>query len=182
MALPKYIHIKESVEELKKLQKKVTPFIGVRIKALIEIKKAGKEGISKRELADKIGVNHNSIQTWRGLYESGGIESVCKHSKTGFKPSVFTKQEHKAIEAKLRDPKNGIRGYKELLEWVENEFCKDIKYNTLLKYSIRNFQSKAKVGRKSHIHKNEEAVIAFKKTLAESAKKSVKKKLPILKK
>ena len=176
MSSPKYIHIKESIEDLMKLVKKLTPIIGIRIRVLIEIKKAGKEGISKRDLAVKMGVSHNSVQTWRTMYESGGIESVCTHNKTGFKPSVFTKKEHQAIEAKLKDPKNGLRGYKELLEWVEHEFCKDIKYNTLLKYSIRNFHSKAKVGRKSHINKNEEAVIAFKKTSVRSVKKSVKKK------
>lgn len=182
MALPKIIQIKESMDELKKLYKNASPIIGIRIRALMEMKKAGDEGISKRELAEKLGVNHNSIQTWRSMYEKGGIKAICTHHKIGYKPSVFTQKEHKAIEAKLSDPKNGLRGYKELLEWVENEFGKEIKYNTLLKYSIRNFHSKAKVGRKSHIHKNEESVVAFKKTLVKPAKKSVKASHPNLKK
>lgn len=98
------------------------------------------------------------------------------HKKTGFRPSVFTKDEHASIEKKLKDPKNGLRGYVELLDWIENEFKKQIKYNTLLKYSIKNFGSKVKVARKSHIKKDEEAVSTFKKTSVKSAKKLLKTK------
>lgn len=64
----------------------------------------------------------------------------------------------------------------ELLDWIKNEFKKEIKYNTLLKYSIKNFGSKVKVARKSHIKKDEEAVKAFKKTSVKSAKTPLIKK------
>ncbi len=60
---------------------------------------------------------------------------------------------------------------KELLTWVEAEFNKTIKYNTLLKYTTRHFGSKVKVARKSHVKKDEEAVNAFKKTSLKSASK-----------
>lgn len=182
MSSPKQIQVTESVEELRKIQRKSTPLIAQRIRALIEIKKVAPEGISKRELAGKIGVNHNSIQKWRTLYCQGGLELLCTHSKKGFKPSVFTQEEHKLIEAKISDPLNGLRGYKELLEWVEAEFRKPIKYNTLLKYSIKNFHSKPKVARKSHINKDEDAVASFKKTSDESVRSSARKKRVLSKK
>jgi hypothetical protein len=67
MAAPKNLHIVESIPELKKLQKASIPMIANRIKALIEFKKNEKTGISKRAVADNIGVNHNSVQTWRKL-------------------------------------------------------------------------------------------------------------------
>jgi transposase len=144
---------------------------------LIEIKKIEGQGISKRELAELIGVNHNSIQTWRQMYLTGGISELCSHKKTGFKPSVFDKEEHNAIKEKLHDPVNGLRGYKELLAWIENDLSKEVKYNTLLKYCIRNFSSSVKVARKSHINKDPLAVEAFKKTSNESVKKlSMKRK------
>lgn len=60
----------------------------------------------------------------------------------GFKKSVLSKEEHKKIELKLNDPKNGIRGYTELLGWVNKELSKDIKYITLLKYTQHHFGSK----------------------------------------
>ena len=176
MALPKIINIKESTTELKALLKKATPLIAPRLRMLIEIKKNEDTGISKRELAMMVGVDPNSVQTWRTLYSKGGIEVIVKHAKTGFRPSVFTKAEHTAIENKLKDPTNGLGGYVELLAWAEKEFKKHIKYNTLMKYSIKNFGSKIKVARKSHINKDMEAVTTFKKTLAKSVNKSAKQK------
>lgn len=171
MSAAKIIIVKESIKELKILLKKSIPFIIPRIRMLIEMKKEASNGISKRRLAEIIGVNHNSIQTWRTMYLQGGIERLCSHNKLGFHPSVFTATEHQVIEDKLNDPYNGLRGYIELLEWIETEFDKEIKYNTLLKYCVRNFGSKVKVARKSHVKKDEQAVDAFKKTSHKSVDK-----------
>lgn len=171
MSSPKQIIIKETMPQLRKLQKDSIPMIANRIKVLIEFKKNESTGISKRVVADTVGVNHNSVQTWRTLYEQGGIEAILKHDRKEGRPSAITAEEHKLIEKKLHDPKNGLRGYVELLTWVEAEFKKTIKYNTLLKYSIRHFGSKVKVARKSHVKKDEEAVTTFKKTSVKPAKK-----------
>lgn len=176
MASPKQIIIKESLVELKRILKTSSPLIAARIRVLIELKKHEKQGVSKREVAALVGVNHNSVQSWRTVYIKGGIQAIQSHNKKGFKPSVFTQQEHLAIEKKLKDPKNGLRGYVELLAWIEQEFKKQVKYNTLLKYSIKNFGSKVKVARKSHVKKDEAAVVAFKKTLVKSARKLPKTK------
>jgi len=170
MAAPKLVSVNESISELKAFMKSSKPFFVPRIRMLIEIKKHESTGISKRDLADLVGVNHNSIQSWRSIYSKGGIKSLLSHRKTGYKKSIFTKEEHQAIKEKLHDPENGIRGYKELLQWVENQLGKDCKYNTLLKYCTRNFGSSIKVARKSHIKKDEEAVDSFKKTSKTTAK------------
>lgn len=174
MSSPKQVIIKETVAQLRKLQKDSIPMISTRIRVLLEFKKREPAAVSKRDVADLVGVSHNSVQTWRTLYISGGIEAIVKHERKGAKPSQITPEEHKLIEKKLQDPKNGLRGYVELLTWVEAEFNKTIKYNTLLKYTIRHFGSKVKVARKSHVKKDEEAVSAFKKTsLKPAGKKAV---------
>jgi hypothetical protein len=80
------------------------------------------------------------------------------------KPSIFTKEEHKKMEALLHNPKNGLAGYVELQKWVCDEFEKDVKYNTVLKYATGHFGSKVKTARKSHVKKDREAVQTFKKT------------------
>lgn len=80
------------------------------------------------------------------------------------KLSVFSKEEHKRIEKKLKDASNGLAGYIELQQWIEQEFQKEVKYNTILKYAIRHFGSRVKVARKSHVNKDEQAVASFKKT------------------
>ena len=171
MSAPKQINVVEAMSALRKLQKTSIPMISIRIKAIIEFKKHENTGISKRVVADAIGVNHNSVQTWRKMYEVGGINAILSYKKHPGRPSGITVEEHKKIESKLKDPKNGLRGYVELLNWMEVEFNKTFKYNTVLKYAYRHFQSKVKVARKSHVKKDEEAVTTFKKTLVKSVKK-----------
>lgn len=171
MSKAMYVPIKESLAELRAALREATPMIQPRIKMLIAMKKEGESGISRRELCSSIGVCSQSVDKWRKLYKTEGLSGLTSHGRIGFKPGSFSESEHAQIEEKLNDPSNGLRGYKELQEWIINEFQKEIKYNTLLKYSIKNFGSKVKVARKYHAKKDEEAVASFKKTLVQSAKK-----------
>ena len=172
MALPFQITVKQTIPELRKLQRTTGALISKRLLMLIEIKKHEKKGISKRELSRITGINHNSIVKWRKLYNLSGIEPLLKHGRVGgFKKSVVSKEEHQKIAIKLNDPKNGLRGYTELLEWVNKELSKNMKYITLVKYAERHFGSKIKVARKSHVKKDEEAVATFKKTSLKNARK-----------
>lgn len=174
MAHPLYIPVKESIRELRGLLKASSPLIQPRIKLLIAMKKSGETGISKRCLIEEIGVSGQSIHTWRTNYKNGGLKSLVSHKKIGFKPRTFTTKEHAKIEKKLKESENGLRGFKELQEWIIKEFKKEVKYNTVLKYTIKHFGAKVKVARKSHVKKDEEAVSSFKKTLLGSAKKPSK--------
>lgn len=114
--------------------------IANRIKAIIKFKKHEQMGISKRAVADAIGVNHNSVKTWRKIYETGGIDAILSFEQQSGRPSVISPSEHKIIERKLIDQKNGLRGYVELLNWMVIELKKSFKYNTIVKYSYRHFQ------------------------------------------
>lgn len=173
MSQPKRLVVKERKTELKSILKKAALLIAPRIRMLLVELEYSSTGISRRDLAAIIGVDPNSITNWRLLYETGGIDAITSHKKTGFRPSVFTAEEHLALEKKLNDPKNGLRGYVELQNWIEKEFNKEVRYNTLLKYSIKNFSSSVKVARKSHVKKDEAAVATFKKTLVKTVNKSV---------
>jgi transposase len=141
------------------------------MRVLIELKKHEKTGISKRDLADITGINHNSITKWRKLYIANGLESLLIHGRIGFKKSLINEFEHKCLEKKLNDPRNGIRGYIELQDWLNSKFNKDFKYITVVKYVQRHFGSKIKVARKSHVKKDVELVDTFKKTSVKSSKK-----------
>lgn len=171
MAHAKIFVIKESEKEINKLLKQTIPFIGQRLRVLLIMKQNETTGISRREVAKLAGVDPNSVQNWRKLYLTEGIEGLMKHQKTGFKPSVFTPIEHDMLEAKLNNPENGIQGYVELKDWIEKETGKVFNYNTLLFYCIRNFKSSVKVARKSHVNKDENKVDVFKKTSDKSVKK-----------
>ena len=171
MSQAKLLIIKEGIKELLQLRKNSSDTKSKRLLMLIELKKEKNIAVSKRDLAKRIGVDPNSITSWKRLYEQSGIDGIMLDGRIGFKASVVSAEEHKKIELKLKDPKNGIRGYVELLDWVKTELSKDMKYITLVKYAERHFGSKIKVARKSHVKKDDQGVETFKKNLAKSAKK-----------
>jgi transposase len=174
MAKAERLFVKESISELKRLSGKYCVTVSTRIRMLITIKNHQDRGISKRELAKILGVSSSSTQIWRTLYKQGGLDLLLQDGRTGFKPSVISKEEHAEIALKLNNPTNGLRGYVELQAWLADEFGKQIKYNTLLKYCRLHFGSKSKVARKSHVKKDEQSVEVFKKTSVKSVGTSTK--------
>jgi transposase len=170
MSNPIIFPTKESENEIKKLMKSNIPMIALRLRVLLECKKHEQTGISKRDIADATGANHNSVTQWRKRYTEGGIEALLTHEKTGFKPSIITPKQKEIIKKKLEDAEHPVRGFKELQDWVEKEFACKVRYSTLWAYVKRNFGAKVKVARKSHIRKDKQAVEAFKKTSVTNAK------------
>jgi len=172
MARAKEIIVQESVEDLQKyLRKSTCQTIKNRIKMLIAIKRREPEMLSKNELAKLCKNNHNSINAWRRLYLTGGIEAIMQHHWTGTKSKHISMEHHQQMSEKLSNPTNGLVGYKELLNWVEAEFNISMKYTTLYEYTRRNFKTKMKVSRKSHVQKNEEDLTAFKKKRRRSSER-----------
>ena len=71
----------------------------------------------------------------------------------------------------LNNPASGLRGYTELLTYLEKKFDTKFKYNTLLKFCIKNYKSSVKTARKSHVKKDVVLVDTFKKTSVTPVKK-----------
>lgn len=171
MSSPKIFAIKESESAIKKLIKASNPMIAKRLHALLLFKRHQQDGLSKRQLADEIGVNHNSIQTWRTLYIKGGIKSLMAHSNTGYKPSKITASQELSLQKQLNNPSNGMVGFVELLDWFNTQHKTEINYNTFHGFVVRKFKAKVKVARKVHVKKDMEAVETFKKSSRKSARK-----------
>ncbi len=182
MAAPKKFNIKESENQIKQLMKNSNTMIAKRLHALLIFKRNEDDGISKRDVADEIGVNHNSIQTWRRLYIDGGLKMLMSHSNIGYKPSKINEKQEQALKEKLNNPHNGIVGFIELLDWYNKTFQANINYKTFHGFVVRKFNAKIKTARKSHIKKDLQEVEAFKKTSVKSVKKLSPKKGQILKK
>ena len=164
------VKVKESLQELRLLLKKSPAHYSSKLRMLIEVKQSD-VALSKNELADKIGVNHNSIQTWRSKYSKGGLKALLKDGRIGFKPSVISSKAHKSIALKLNNPEAVFASYKQLHEWVDKSLVKGVNYNSLRQYVKRHFGAKLKVPRKSHIRKDKVAVEVFKKNSNESARR-----------
>ena len=138
---------------------------------LIESKKSGVNGISKRQLAKLTGVVPTVFRNGELYTSKKELQGLPGDERVGFKPSLITKEEHKEIEATLNQPENALRGYKELMQWIKEELGKELKYTTVVEYAKGHFKSKIKVMRKSHVLKNEALVSAFKKTSAKPFRK-----------
>lgn len=171
MATPKNFQIKESASQIKRMMQTAHPMIRKRLQALLVFKQHENEGISKREVALQIGVNHNSVQTWRKAYIDGGISSLISHSKKCNVISVISKEQELIIREQLHNPNNGFVGFTEFLQWFNQSQNTDIKYKTFHAFLVRKFNAKVKVARKSHVKKDQQAVEDFKKTSVKSAKK-----------
>jgi transposase len=182
MSASKNFKINQSESELKKLIKNSIPMIAKRLHALLIFKRNEAIGISKRSIAQEIGVDHNSVQTWRTLYIQGGIKLLISHSKTGFRPSIITADQELILKEKLNNPLNGMVGFIELLDWFNNTFKTDINYKTFHGFVVRKYKAKIKTARKSHIKKDAQAVETFKKTSSRSVKTLSMKKRKVTKK
>ena len=164
------IIVKETLSELKKFHKSAPSHHAPKIKMLMEIKQSAYD-LSKNELAAQIGVNHNSIQTWRTKYKTGGIKELLSDGRIGFKPAMISKETNEQIRMKLHNAEGAFTSFKELQHWVDTHFEKGVNYNSLRHYVKRHFGAKLKVARKSHIKKDKNAGELFKKTSIRSAKK-----------
>ena len=161
MALLKTLVIKESVTDLKALQKHQPSYLSIRIQMLLLMKV--KSIHSKRGLSDALGVSANTVQSWKTMYDIGGLCALLDYNRGGNKVSVISKAHEKKILSKLSDPHNALSGYKELQQWVDKNLIEGINYHTLNKFVKRKYSTKIKVSRKSHFAKDEKAVSAFKK-------------------
>jgi len=142
MSAPKLFIIKETESEIEKQIKSSTRIISKRFQALLVFKHYENLGVSKRQVADEIGVNHNSIQTWRSAYISGGIQQLKAHANIGYKPLFINANQEKALEQKLNDSNNGVVGFVELLDWYNKSFNSEIKYKTFDGIVVRKFTLK----------------------------------------
>ena len=87
MAIVIKMEVKESIKDLHQALKKSSALIQPRIKMLLEIKKSTTP-LSKIKLATLVGVDPNSITTWRKKYREHGYESLLKHKRRVLKINI----------------------------------------------------------------------------------------------
>lgn len=168
MARPKSFEIKEGKGEITRLISVHGAACTKRLMALRVFKEHEATGISRRRVSEILGVDANSVDTWRNAYIDGGMEGLLRH---GFKGNRYSEVSlyHEMLKAKLERPDNAIQGFVELLEWFNRENGTDIPYTTLNSYVKRHFGASVKMARKSHVKKDLAKVADFKKTLNATA-------------
>jgi transposase len=154
------IEVKETPEYLKAAHSKAAPHLLPRIKMLLVIAKGT---TAVKDIAAKTGVSTESIRIWKNKYRAAGLEGLLHESRGGDKRSGITAEQKQKIEEKLSNPKDAFRSYGEAQAWLKTELGITKEYHAFNKYLKRNWGTKLKVGRKSHVKKDEAAVAVFKK-------------------
>ena len=162
MATLQQITVKETPDQLNSLLKKSAESIKPRIKMLLAIVNGT---TSTQELVLKTKANRNSISNWKNAYLEQGMEGLLKDHRGGKRPAAINAKQKLQLHQKLSDPKGGFTSYKEAMEWINTTFGLEMEYHAVNKYLKRNFKTKLKVGRKTHINKDDSAAALFKKTI-----------------
>ena len=162
MAILHSIIVKETAEELTKLYGNSSSSFKPRIRMLLAIV----NGITAtNELAHKTKANRNSILNWKNIYRSQGLAGSLNEALGGKRHGALDEQQKAKLQEKLSNPKGGFTSYKQATEWINATFGVEMNYHAVNMYLKRNFGTKLKVGRKTHINKDENAAALFKKTI-----------------
>jgi transposase len=160
MAILQTITINETAEQLTKKLRSCTASARPKLKMLLAIV----DGItSTSELADRTKSNRDSIRKWKNVYRSEGIKGLLKEGRGGKRHGILDEVQKLKLQKKLSEPKEGFTSYKQATEWINATFEVEMGYHAVNKYLKRNFGTKLKVGRKTHINKDENATALFKK-------------------
>ncbi|MFT4535270.1 MAG: transposase [Saprospiraceae bacterium] len=155
--------VNESAEELKILLRKQTKSKNIdRLRSLLFIKL--NKFITRQELADYLGYHIRTMERWLSKYGEGGLDKMLLAERLERKSHLVDSKVHGAISKRVNDPPTGFSSYVEVKQWLSTNYDLEIEYNTIRSYLIRNFKTKIKQPRKSHIKKDDEAVEAFFKT------------------
>lgn len=123
---------------------------------------------STQELVLKTKSNRDSIRNWKNTYSQEGIKGLLDESRGRKSPGAIGPKEKLQLKQRLSDPKGGFTSYIQAMEWINKTFGLEMEYHAVNKYLKRNFGTKLKVGRKTHVNKDENATALFKKTCRSS--------------
>lgn len=155
-----HIQVTESKEVLKKQLQTVDNYLKSRIKMLLYIQD-GTTAVGV--LCAKLGVSNPTLRDWKGKYATGGLQRLLSEGRGGDFRSGYSQEQKQKIEHKLKDPHNSLHSYLDLQKWMEEDLGVKKKYHAINKYVRRNLGASLKVGRKSHVKKDDAAVAVFKK-------------------
>jgi len=163
MALKTEIFIEEEESFLQgKLSLSKTLNEEKRIKCLLYLKR--KKHVYRQDLAKDLMISPRTLERWINKYNAGGFEELLCFERMTKVSSQITPEIHQALKDKVSNSEDCFLSYKEGLDWLNTTYNLQMKYDWFRDYLKKHFQTKLKVPRKSHVKKNEQEVISFKKT------------------
>jgi transposase len=119
---------------------------------------------NRKSAAQMLSVHRTTVSCWLDAYERGGLDCILHiGTKPNHKLSIAVHILH-SLKRKLRRRK-GFRSYKSIQLWLEKRYSLCVPYSTIHGIVRYGLKAKLKVGRKSHVKKNEKESIAFKENI-----------------
>ena len=156
------IAVKESIAELKQLQKQHPNKYKI-LQMLLILTKQG--NTSKKDLALLTGASDKSIQTWRTKYQKEGLAVLLKDTRGGNKIATITPIVNEKLAKRLSNPKEGFRSYIEIQQWLQQEFNIEMEYHAVNKFVKRRYGASLKVSPMCHVLKYPTDEVCFKKPI-----------------
>jgi len=159
-ALPE---IRESVFKLKQLLRTEKKTRGEERLRMLYLFRTG-QARTRKSAAQILSVHRTTVSCWLDAYERGGVGCLL-HMKTkpNHQSSIPPYILH-TLKRKLRR-RRGFNSYKSIQRWLEKRYSLCVPYSTVHGIVRYGLKAKLKVGRKSHVKKNEKDSIAFKENM-----------------
>jgi transposase len=159
-ALPE---IRESIFELGQLLRTEKRTRGEERIRMLYLFRTG-QAKTRKSAAQMMSVHRTTISRWLNAYERGGLGRLL-HMKTkpNHQSSLPTHVLH-TLKRKLRR-RRGFNSYKSIQQWLQKRYSLSLPYSTVHGIVRYGLKAKLKVGRKSHVKKNEKESIAFRENM-----------------
>ena len=133
------LDIAETTEELKILlteQKTVSNFQKIQALYLFKISQVK----TVKDLAVAIGVNRITLQRWLRKYRTHGLSGLLETKHSGGRKPVISAAARTALEIYLQDPQNSFKSYREIQQWLLDEYNIEVSYKAVyatVKYQLK---------------------------------------------
>jgi transposase len=115
-------------------------------------------------LADYLGRSKSVIVKWLRTYRTQGLAALLEWTYHGGRRSNLSEAILDALQQRLNDPTAGFNRYKEVKLWLFEEQGLEIPYSTVHRMVRYQLDAQLKVARPTSIHREDTAVVEFKKT------------------
>ena len=116
-------------------------------------------------IAQAIGKDRSTVQTWLSKYREGGISQMLAVKKSPGGVRVIPLWAEKALSKRLQDPNNGFSSYGEIQQWLAETLGIEAKYHAVYQMTRYRLKAKLKAVRPQNRKQNPKQREAFKKTL-----------------
>jgi transposase len=157
------LEITESAEELKtRLHQQSEVKLKERVQALYLLK--SEQVTELNALGKVLGRHPSTLYRWFEGYWARGLAGVLELG-TGHngRARAIPPGVEQALKQRLKEPP-GFKSYGAIQQWLREEYGLQIKYKTVHQTVRYRLKAKLKVARPSHLHREEAAGVAFKKT------------------